>query len=92
MVRLTGLEKERLTSESYKLSQELTNIEVDKLNKVCNSFGELFQGINFGTNECEKINSINKKVSDLYDETNLVLNEIKILINESEVINESQVS
>lgn len=85
MIKLTAQQADRLTDELVNLSRKLNDDTITDLNTTCKNLEEMFQDISFGSNECLKIRELNKKAYDLQQDTLVICNEVKNLLNEAEI-------
>lgn len=88
MVRLTMGEKEMLSEDVLSLSQKLHGDFVVDLEATCNTLRELFQDVRLGNSECDKIQNLNKSVSELQRDTLTVCDEIKVMLRDAEIVSE----
>lgn len=86
MIRFTNKEVEILTDELLSLSKIVNSDVIFDFNMSCKNLSNLFQDINLGSNECEKMRRLNDKVNNLQRDTFDFCNELKILVSNSEII------
>lgn len=88
MTKMTMDDIDNVNNEMLALSLRLNDDVIVDLESTCNTLKSLLHDVSFGYDECDKLQSLNKQLNDLQNDTLVVYDELKVIVSEVENIDE----
>ncbi len=88
MTKMTMDDIDNVNNEMLALSLRLNDDVIVDLESTCNTLKSLFHDVSFGYDECDKLQSLNKQLNDLQNDTLVVYDELKVIVSGVENIDE----